>query len=167
MAGDLYAERLKFYEWLSLTNTQRATRGFPTQLEAYARFVGVSSRTLRSWRADKGRFAEAAAEAEPAVAATALVSKQLSDEDVLALGGDTSGLLNLAFSQLGALVAAGDQRAIQTLLATPVAKAFMDAQSAQFSRTFEDLEDDALMVEILSFVSDEQLAEEVVRRKRK
>lgn len=161
---ELLSEKKKnFFVWLSLTDTQRATRGLPVQVEQYARLVGVTSRTLRNWRQEAGNYS--IDELAPPPPPTAVVSQQLSDDDVLALGGDTSGLLNLAFSQLGALVAAGDQRAIQTLLNTPVAKSFMDAQSAQFSRTFEDLDDDALMGEILAFVSDEALEAEVVRRR--
>lgn len=176
-------QRRAFLTWVAMTDLERAEAGLPKTETEYAKKHSVPPRTLRSWKTSvDGKAILEEIRTERAALRSALAARELGEdspllsvpdvqetEPVLAGSGGVSdsgasGLMNLAFSQLATLVAGGDARAISTLLSTPVAKQYMESLTAEFTRTFDDVSDEQLIVEILAFVPTDALERELARR---
>lgn len=177
-------QRRAFLSWCVMTDLERKQADAPETQVAYSEKYNIPVRTLRNWRASKdGEKIYQELLAERVALRAAMAAQELGEDSPLlhvpdpndpegdvqpdlngqALDGPAA-LMNMAFSQLATLVAAGDVRSISTLLNTPVAKQYMESLTAEFSRTFEDVTDEQLMVEILSFVPTDVLERELARR---
>jgi hypothetical protein len=166
-----------------MTELERAEAGLPKSEAEYSRRYKIPERTLRSWKSsDDGKAILAEIQTERAALRSALAARELGEDSPLlsmpapdgsgpdvppvAPVGDSgaAALMNLAFSQLATLIAAGDVRSITTLLSTPVAKQYMESLTAEFTRTFDDVSDEQLVAEILAFVPTDALLHEIATR---
>lgn len=177
-------QRRAYLTWVAMTDLERQEAGLPKTAAEYERKHKIPGRTLRSWQSSQdGQAILEELRTERAALRAALAAKELGEDSPLLMvpdpdvapvaptqgvptvgDGNAAALMNLAFSQLATLIAAGDVRSITTLLSTPVAKQYMESLTAEFTRTFEEVSDDKLIDEILSFVPTDRLLRELAYR---
>lgn len=173
MADTLTADQRAFLEWTLLTDRQRLSMQLPRTEADWAASRGVSERTVRRWKQAPGFASELAdrkaglelvtgppAQApvagvlDPAAAGLVPANRPASLEDQVALA------TQLLVDRIGE----GDLKAVDPFLRMPHVKAYLEAQTAALTATFEDLSDEALAGRLLETFTAEELAAELESR---
>lgn len=180
-------QKAEFVRWSAMSSLVRSANGAADTRAEYSRRSGIPYRTLQEWEKTP-HIAKAIVrtrvefDADPLAAAVpakrAILQEPEPEPDAgtgdLGLNKRVAGqaralvssdeLMPIALDRLAEKVNSGDPRALETLFRLPIAVEFMKTQAAQFNRTFDELTDDELAIEILSACTDAQLLAELAAR---